>query len=39
MTLLYSDGNRDQDRRVRDMIESFPPNTLYSCDKRKFLSS
>ena len=39
MTLLYSDGNHDQDRRVMDIIENFPPNTLYRCDKRKFPSS
>ena len=39
MILFYSDGNHDQDRRVRDIIESFPPKTLYSGDKRNFLSS
>jgi len=29
MALLYSDGNHDQDRRVRDIIESFPPTACF----------
>jgi hypothetical protein len=29
----------DQDGRVMDIVENLPPNTLYGCDKRKFLSS
>jgi hypothetical protein len=39
MTLLSSDGNHDQVRRVMDIIENFPLNTLYRCDNRKICSS